>query len=261
VICRADSNSARETVFNARKHEEVATDEKSSVAVAVLSLAQCLPIGAAAAGKVAPAVSSDRLWTAAAAPTASARNVEAGATPRSPSFRLNEPRQNRLWPRADGADGRSPRRKRTMTVPTPEGEFLSLRIEQAPILGPRTPAAFSGTRTYGRGAFRTRRSRARLDFTRAGFHAQVITDKGTFYVDPTRPAASGYTAVLKSDLPARSFTCGVETPLAEGCSTWHSRRRSPRARIFAPTACGHGHRRVRELPRGRTAAENQSRPR
>ena len=234
---------------------------RAAVAVAVLSLAQCLSIGAAAAGKVAPAVSSDRLWTAAAAPTASARTVGARAAPRvSRSFRLNEPAAKQALARAPMERTAAARAgKRTMTVPTPEGAFLSLRIEQAPILAPALQRRFPGTRTYRARGVQDPTVTARLDFTRAGFHAQVITDKGTFYVDPTATGGQRvYRSYWKSDLPARSFTCGVETPLAEGLFDLALSPTFPsgtdlRTYRLAVTATGE----YASFLGGRTAAENQ----
>ena len=189
-----------------------------AAAVAGMFLVLGLSSGATAAGKIVNTISPDRLWEATPVQTGTALAAGADfAPPVGRSYRLKERAAKKVLARAPMERTAAARAgKRRITVPTPEGDFLQLRVEQAPILTPALRRRYRSNRTYRARGVQDPTVTARLDFTRAGFHAQVITDKGTFNVDPEGTGKQKtYRAYWKSDLPARPFSCGVVTTLAD----------------------------------------------
>ncbi len=96
----------------------------------------------------------------------------------------------------------------TISLPMPDGSFAAVAIEESPILSPELQARYPGIRTYRGQGVDDRTMTARLDQTPAGFHAQLISERGTVYIDPVEGASPGlYITYWRKDLRGAPFRC------------------------------------------------------
>ncbi len=98
-----------------------------------------------------------------------------------------------------------------ITLPTPDGNFARFRIVESPIMEPELAAQFPEIRTYCGQGVDDPTATVRLDTTPLGFHAQVRSPHGHYYVDPyTRDDNEFYASYYKRDLPnTHDFCCQV----------------------------------------------------
>ncbi len=72
-----------------------------------------------------------------------------------------------------------------LEIPTPEGQMIAFRIAERSVMNDALQAQFPEIRTYVGEALNTELAfSARFDFTLRGFHGQVFTPSGTFFIDP-----------------------------------------------------------------------------
>ena len=102
-----------------------------------------------------------------------------------------------------------------MTLPMPDGTFVRFRIEESPVMAPLLAARFPAIKTYRGRGLDDPTTITRFDVTPAGFHAIVLSTRGTVIIEPAaiEPAARGrsreYVSYDQRDAPkeAGSFSC------------------------------------------------------
>lgn len=72
----------------------------------------------------------------------------------------------------------------TISVPRPDSTYARFRVVEAPIMEPGLAEQFPDIKTYRGYGIDDPSATIRLDTTMHGFHAQVLTPNGTWYVDP-----------------------------------------------------------------------------
>ena len=103
-----------------------------------------------------------------------------------------------------------------MTLPTPDHGFARFAVVLSPIMEPALAAQFSDIQTYSGQGIDDPAATLRFDVTPAGFHAQVLSPLGAYYIDPFwHLDDSIYISYFKKNLTLRSGTEFVEDPHSE----------------------------------------------
>lgn len=157
------------------------------------------------------ATSPDGVWVALGAPPALASTGASEPTrTRRGLFRLNRGLLRHILSRSPLERGVSVAAESVLTLPLPDGRFVRVRVEESPILSPALARRYPSIRTYRAQGVDDPAFTARLDSTPWGFHAQLITPKGSVYVDPLNPSQpDDYRSYWKRDLVRPPFQCGV----------------------------------------------------
>lgn len=71
-----------------------------------------------------------------------------------------------------------------LVLPMPSGGFVEFAMVESPIMEAGLAAKFPGIRTYAGKGLHDPSAMLRLDVTPIGFHAQVLTPAGDFFIDP-----------------------------------------------------------------------------
>ena len=87
-----------------------------------------------------------------------------------------------------------------LTLPLPDGGFGRFEVVASPIMEPELAAKFPEITTYSARGLDDTTASGRLDWTPAGFHAQIFSSQGTFYIDPyRRNDTAHYVSYFKRD--------------------------------------------------------------
>ncbi len=119
-----------------------------------------------------------------------------------------------------------------LELPMPDGTFARFRIVESPVMAPDLASKFPGIGTYAGLGLDDPYATIRLDWTRHGFHAQVLSPRGSVYVDPYwRGDDEHYVSYFRRDYvkagDAEPFRCHARhgagpspapTPLAAGAA-------------------------------------------
>ncbi|MFZ4573467.1 MAG: reprolysin-like metallopeptidase [Phycisphaerales bacterium] len=110
-----------------------------------------------------------------------------------------------------------------LSLPRPDGTWEAFAVVESPVMEQGLAAAFPEIRTFAGQGLDDPASTVRLDYTPHGFHAQVFTTDGSYYVDPysfgdTDIATSYWKRDLRAPLAWRCLTdeSAVEEPTPDG---------------------------------------------
>ena len=92
-----------------------------------------------------------------------------------------------------------------IAIPTPDQGFARFAVVQSPIMEPLLAAQFPDIMTYSGQGIDDPSATLRFDVTPAGFHAQVLSPNGAYYIDPYwHLDQSVYVSYYKRDLVPRA---------------------------------------------------------
>jgi len=96
-----------------------------------------------------------------------------------------------------------------LALPLPAGGFARFDVAESPILEPSLQERFPQIRTYRGQATEDRTASVRLDLTPRGFHAMILSARGTIMIDPLVEGDTGrYVVRAKRDAaPGEAFRC------------------------------------------------------
>ncbi|RYE17634.1 MAG: hypothetical protein EOP51_23540, partial [Sphingobacteriales bacterium] len=122
-------------------------------------------------------------------------------------------------------------------LPMPDGRSARFHIWESSIQEPGLEAKFPEIKTFAGQGIDDPYATLRLDYTPNGFHAQVLTVQGSYYIDPyARGTISDYISYFRSDYAkANSFLCEVPddpTSLANRNPTPEAACRGTEMRIY-----------------------------
>ena len=89
-----------------------------------------------------------------------------------------------------------------LSLPRPDGTMAEFQIAEAPVMEPGLAAQFPDIKTYRGQGIDDPTASLRMDYTSLGFHAQVLSALGSYYIDPyyLNDASGTYVSYYKRDL-------------------------------------------------------------
>ncbi|MDI9569211.1 MAG: M12 family metallo-peptidase [Pseudomonadota bacterium] len=123
-------------------------------------------------------------------------------------LRMNEALLAATLNRVRGGDGatRTAREAPSLTLPAPDGRFVTVIFQERPVMAPELAARYPGIRTFTGYVADDPGTTVAFDWTPLGFHAQALAGAGPWYVDPYIPGES-YASYYKRDYrPGKKFT-------------------------------------------------------
>lgn len=116
-----------------------------------------------------------------------------------------------------------------LPLPYPDGSFKTFRVVEAPIMEPGLAAKFPELKTYVADSPDDPTASARLDLTPQGFHALILSDKTSIYIDPALVGnADYYQSYFKTDVrAAEGWECGTVQDAQNATAATPGRRLAP----------------------------------
>lgn len=154
----------------------------------------------AAASSQKHAASLDGIWQSVDESSFSRKSARAIVPRAYKTLRLNKSSLANLLAQAPlEVSGAARQTEVIMTIPMPDGSFARFSIEESPIMEPALAAQFPEIKTYQGQGIDDPTATTRFDLTPKGFHAIVLSDSGTVYVDPYAKSDSEYISYYKRD--------------------------------------------------------------
>jgi hypothetical protein len=105
---------------------------------------------------------------------------------------LNENAQRKLLRHAPMEFSKAAERNQiVMTLPMPDGKLARFRVEESPVMASGLAAMFPEIKTYRGQGLDDPTATTRFDVTPAGFHAIVLSARGTVIIEPARGGRAG----------------------------------------------------------------------
>lgn len=99
-----------------------------------------------------------------------------------------------------------------LSMPAPDGGFLRFYVEESPIMAPELAARYPQIKTYRGQGIDDPSATTRFDWTPQGFHAIVLSTRGTILIEPdAAQQISNYMSYFQGDMPSGSMECDVST--------------------------------------------------
>jgi Metallo-peptidase family M12B Reprolysin-like/Calx-beta domain len=103
-----------------------------------------------------------------------------------------------------------------ISLPMPDGSMLRFKIYDSPIMEEGLASRYPQIRTFNGEALDGSAVTTRFDWTPQGFHAILLTTRGTVLIEPDGPGqTSSYISYFQGDAPAGSMECDVDTSTQE----------------------------------------------
>ena len=97
-----------------------------------------------------------------------------------------------------------------LTLPDPDGTFARFSIAESPIMAPELAARFPEIKTYTGSGIDDPTATTRFDWTPRGFHAIVLSEKGTILIEPSGLSdVENYIVYFQKDVVGGSGECDV----------------------------------------------------
>jgi hypothetical protein len=98
-----------------------------------------------------------------------------------------------------------------LPVPLPDGSWGRFRVVASSVMETELAARFPEIKTYAGQGLDEPTATARFSWTPQGFHATILSERGTFYVEPVASGdTENYLAYAAADAPAEvSFSCAT----------------------------------------------------
>ncbi|MFH0908367.1 MAG: zinc-dependent metalloprotease family protein [bacterium] len=117
-----------------------------------------------------------------------------------------------------------------INLPRPDGTYERFNIVESPVMEEGLAAKFPSIRTYAAQGIDDPTARARLDLTPLGFHAQVFSARGGYYIDPYwRNDRETYASYFVRDytVAGKDWSCGVVADAASSALSAPAAARGP----------------------------------
>ena len=132
-----------------------------------------------------------------------------------------------------------------LELPMPDGTFERFRVVNSPIMAPELAAKFPEIQVFAGQGVDSPEASVRFDLTPQGFHAMVLAEGETVYIDPYHPGERETVVVY-----TRSSFYGATTKHAEGCMA----REVPGSKASTSDAFPSGGKEVKTMGRPAVAA-------